>query len=153
MTQYPAYKIKRAAYALLVFGALFLIGFIDNAAKWPAFCSDPVNVMATVTDNEQRSNYRGSPRYGNEYIYQPYVSYEVNGRAYRNIKINNQPMRHSPAPVGSTMSLMVDGKDPSKILSNPDSSSFVFAMLSFSAISIGLSMLLRLRETGDYVQV
>lgn len=68
MKQYPVYKIKRAAYVLLVFGALFLIGFIDKAVKWPVFCSDPVNVMATVTDNDKESNYRGSSRYGNEYI-------------------------------------------------------------------------------------
>ena len=130
-------KMKRAAIIMICIGVFFIFGFLDDADKWSVFCSDPVTVQAVVTGNEESYNYRGRKRCGNMYSYEPYVRYEVYGKEY-NTKLDSDMPRYSPAPVGSQMSLTVDGKKPVKILKKPGVRTLIFSALSFFCMVFGV---------------
>ncbi|MBR4224266.1 MAG: DUF3592 domain-containing protein [Oscillospiraceae bacterium] len=131
-------KRRRAGIAMIVLGAFFVIGLFSDIGRWKIWSTDPVTVQATVTGNDESYNYRGSKSHGNMYTYVPHVTYEVHGTVYHDVRVYDDTPRHSPAPVGSTITLTVDGKHPQKILKSPGVMAYVFGALSFFCIAIGI---------------
>ena len=149
LTTISPQKMKRAAIIMILLGAFFATGFLQNVGSWPLFCSDKVTVQATVISNDETYNQRGSRRYGNLYSYTPHVTYTVYGKEYRDVKVYDDMPRYSPAPVGSTITLMVNGKKPTKILREPGVQTYVFGSLSFFFVVFGVLMI-RAVKNGQY---
>ncbi|MBQ5312054.1 MAG: hypothetical protein ILP19_08475 [Oscillospiraceae bacterium] len=121
---------KIAVIVLAAFGIFCLIGVIDDMSKWTVFCPSSVTVEAVVTGNKETYYTKGSYHYR----YTPYVSYTVNDKQYDNVLVETgEPDPVTPYPVGSSMTLDVDGKHPGKILRNPNTSTFIFIILTLAS--------------------
>ena len=112
------YMLKMALGAL-VLGMIFFIGMIDEISSWKMLCPDPVTVQAVVTDNKEYSESRGRHHHGKvyHYSYAPYITYTCKGNEYTTLLYRND---FSPTPLGTEMTVTVDGAHPKKILTSPE---------------------------------
>ncbi len=114
---------------ILILGILLLIAGFIPFYKYEQAKASGYEVEATVVE----VNIAGTSEIGGETIeqYTVYADYTVNGVTYQHVKLKNYGAKHY---VGETVKIVVDPKNPEKLLSEGGIISVVGFLLAGSAI-------------------
>ena len=118
------------------------IGIARDISKWKVFCGDRITVEATVTGNER---YHGK----NRDYFKPIVSYTVNGVQYNDVTVDDGSVSLTlPSNIGTPRSVTVDGKNPRRILRDPNCETLIFGALGFFCGTFALAI--KKSKLSDY---
>jgi hypothetical protein len=119
---------------LIVMG--FIYAMVRDITTWEMFYDNPVSIDSVVVGNEE-GHSRG------RISYHPDIVYEYNGTNYSTMIYESNKY---PTEVGSHKLIRIDGNNPDKILSDPDSKSLIIGIVLILVFgSIGAASLVQLK--------
>lgn len=129
---------------LLIMGIISLLvvasciyAAVKDFRSWEMFYDNPASVDAIVIDNDKTHYFRDDTKY------YPEVTYDYNGQEYTMRLYESSKF---PAEIGSHKTLVVDGDNPNKLLSNPDSKLIIIGtIVTLTFAAVGIASLVQIR--------